>query len=221
MTKKWRKSLANQGSSYFTWHQRAGQEVGTFSHLMVFCLPRLTAAFQHSTRWCYFGACVLCCRRCEAGGKTTPAHVHMLWKKIPAWKTPLIFFFKRDTSTVFWNRAPNEFMRFAAKPRGYKSFYKMVFNLLEVKVQAMVGTPKWLGHIIEDILICCIIPDILPPSKFYTEELRRAFQQHQSKQFSAFSICLHLDSALHHFQYEVYSPISVSYIEYHVFQHTP
>lgn len=157
----------------------------------------------------------------RGGRKDNPCSCSHAVKKNSSMKNSFDIFFKRDTSTVFWNRAPNEFMRFAAKPRGYKSFYKMVFSPLEVKVQAMVGTPKWLGHITEDILICCIIPDILPPSKFYTEELRRAFQQHQSKQFSAFSICLHLDSALHHFQYEVYSPISVSYIEYHVFQHTP
>lgn len=195
--------------------------MGTFSHLMVSSLPRLTAAFQHSTRWCYFGACVLCCRRCEAGGKTTPAHVHMLWKKIPAWKTPLIFFSNETQARYFETEHQTNFLRFTAKPRGCKSFFKMVFSPSEVEVQAMVATPKWLGHIIQEILIRYIIPNILPPSKFYTEELHRAFKKHQSEQFPAFSTCLHLDSALHHFQGLVYNPISFSYIKHHVFQHTP
>lgn len=50
----------------------------------------------------------------------------------------------------------------------------------------MAATPKWLGCITEDILIHCIIPNILPASKFYTEELHRAFQQHLSDPIFSF-----------------------------------
>lgn len=157
----------------------------------------------------------------RGGRKDNPCSCSHAVKKNSSMKNSFDIFFKRDTSTVFWNRAPNEFMRFTAKPRGCKSFFKMVFSPSEVKVQAMVATPKWLGHIIQEILICYIIPNILPPSKFYTKELHRAFKKHQSKQFLAFSTCLHLDSALHHFQCLVYSPISFSYTKHHVFQHTP
>lgn len=77
-----------------------------------------------------------------------------------------------------------------------KGLQKLLLNGLQPlrsESAAMAATPMWLGHIIEDIFTYCIIPNIPPPSKFHTEELHRAFQQQQSKQFSAFSTCLHLD----------------------------
>lgn len=59
--------------------------MGTSGHIMVSCLPLFTAAFQHSTCWYYFGACVLRCRRCEAGRKDNPCSScsHAVGKKPP------------------------------------------------------------------------------------------------------------------------------------------
>lgn len=104
-----------------------------------------------------------------------------------------IFFSNEIQAQYFETEHQKEFMRFTAKARGCKCIFKMIFNSLEVQVQAMAATPKWVGHITQEILVHYIIPNILPPPKFDTEELHRAFKQHQSEQSSAFSTCLHLD----------------------------
>lgn len=64
----------------------------------------------------------------RGGRKDNPCSRSHAVKNNSSMKNSFDIFFKQDASTVFWNRAQNEFERFAAKPRGCKSFFKMVFN---------------------------------------------------------------------------------------------
>lgn len=166
--------MARQQSSHFTWHRGPGQgRAPGGGQSRASCLPRLTAASQHSTCWCYFGACVWWCRRREAGRKDNPCSCSHAAKKNSSVKNSFDIFANKS-QTLYFETESQMNIEDSLQTEVLQKLLKNSLQLLyewKCWLREMAATPRWLGHVTEEILTSVsysphLFANIIPLSRF-------------------------------------------------------